>query len=269
MSETQSVEDTDTEQTTDHLAIIEADWLADLIDAATPLVDEAKIRLDDTGMSIKAVDPANVGMVDATLNESAFESYNGDEGVLGVNLSRLDDILGMADSNSLVHLELDEETRKLRIEFDGLSYTLALIDPEAIRKEPDMPDLDLNARAVMEGKDVSRMVKATDMVSDHIALRSTTDYEGSGEGAFLAVATGDTDDVSLTFDGEDLLDHEWSDVESMFSLDYLGELEGAVEKDDAVAIRIGDELPMMLNHSRGENGELAVEYVLAPRIQNQ
>ena len=123
-------------------AIVEASTLTDALDSVRVLVDECKIHLNEGGLAIQAVDPANVGMVSLDLQVSAFESYDADGGVIGVNLTRLEDIAGMANSGDLVHLELDEETRKLNIRFDGLSYTLALIDPDSIRQEPDIPDLD-------------------------------------------------------------------------------------------------------------------------------
>ena len=182
-------------------AIVSADTLRTTLDSVSVLVDECKIHLEEDGLAIQAVDPANVGMVDLSLSATAFESYEADGGVIGVNLSRLEDIAGMADADQLVHLELDEETRKLHIAIDGLEYTLALIDPDSIRQEPDLPELDLSAEVVIEGRDIDRAVTAADMVSDHIALGVDADDE-----EFYVDAEGDTDDVHLELGREDLID---------------------------------------------------------------
>lgn len=181
-------------------AIVGASTLQDALDSVSVLVDECKIRLNDEELSIRAVDPANVGMVDLTLEAAAFESYEADGGVIGVNLARLEDIAGMANSGDLIHLELNEETRKLHIEIDGLSYTLALIDPDSIRQEPDIPDLDLASEIVVEGAQINRGITAADMVSDHIRLRVDETDE-----AFFIEAEGDTDDVDLRLAREDLI----------------------------------------------------------------
>ena len=101
-------------------AIVSADTLTDALDSVSVLVDECKIRLNSEELSIRAVDPANVGMVDLSLDAAAFESYEADGGVIGVNLGRLEDIAGMANSGDLIQLELNEETRKLHIQIDGL-----------------------------------------------------------------------------------------------------------------------------------------------------
>ncbi|MEF8882533.1 MAG: DNA polymerase sliding clamp, partial [Halapricum sp.] len=182
-------------------AIVSADTLQATLDSVSVLVDECKIHLEDDGLEIRAVDPANVGMVDLRLDSVAFESYETDGGLIGVNLSRLEDIAGMADSDQLIHLELDEETRKLHIAIDGLEYTLALINPDSIRQEPDLPDLDLPAQIVLEGRDIDRAVTASDMVSDHIEL-GVDDVDE----LFYVDAEGDTDDVHLELTAEDLID---------------------------------------------------------------
>jgi proliferating cell nuclear antigen len=241
---------------------VSAATLRDALDSVSVLVEECKIRLNEDGLAIQAVDPANVGMVDLSLDSEAFESYEADGGVIGVNLSRLEDIAGMGNAGDLVHLELDEETRKLHIRIDGLSYTLALIDPDSIRQEPDIPDLDLPAEIVLEGTHLDRGIKAADMVSDHIALR--VDEE---EDTFHIQAEGDTDDVDLKLTREDLIDLEVGPAESLFSLDYLKDMNKAIPSDAEVTMELGEEFPVKLHFEFAE-GLGQVTYMLAPRIQS-
>ncbi|QZP36335.1 DNA polymerase sliding clamp [Halobaculum magnesiiphilum] len=243
-------------------AIVSASTLRDALDSVSVLVDECKIRLNEDELAIRAVDPANVGMVDLTLEAAAFESYEADGGVIGVNLNRLEDIAGMANSGDLVQLELDEETRKLHIQIDGLSYTLALIDPDSIRQEPDIPDLDLPAEIVVEGAQIARGITAADMVSDHIRLRVD-----EAEEAFFIEAEGDTDDVDLRLDREDLIDLQAGPADSLFSLDYLKDMNKAIPKDAEVRVELGEEFPVKLHYEFGE-GMGQVTYMLAPRIQS-
>ncbi len=243
-------------------AIVSADTLGAALDSVSVLVDECKIHLGEDGLEIRAVDPANVGMVDLSLSAVAFESYETDGGLIGVNLSRLEDIVGMADTDQLVHLDLDEETRKLHISIDGLEYTLALIDPDSIRQEPDLPDLDLPAHVVIEGRDIDRAVTAADMVSDHIALGVDADDE-----LFYVDAEGDTDDVHLELGRNDLIDLTAGDAHSLFSLDYLKNMNKAIPGDAEVAMELGAEFPVKMHFDFAE-GEGSVTYMLAPRIQS-
>jgi len=76
-------------------AAINPDDLMSALATVTTLVDEAKIRVNENGVTIKAVDPANVGMVEMHLDRDAFERLetgvendpDTDEVVLGVNLN--------------------------------------------------------------------------------------------------------------------------------------------------------------------------------------
>ncbi|MFB6171654.1 MAG: DNA polymerase sliding clamp [Haloarculaceae archaeon] len=244
-------------------AIVSAETLRAALDSVSVLVEECKIRLEEDGLAIRAVDPANVGMVDLELSREAFESYETDGGVIGVNLSRLEEFASMADAGQLIQLELDEETRKLHVQIEGLEGTLALIDPESIRQEPDLPDLDLPATIVLEGADIDRAVKAADMVSDHIALGVDADAEH-----FYVDAEGDTDDVHLELDREDLIDLTAGDAHSLFSLDYLKDMNKAIPRDAEVTVELGEEFPVKLHFDIAEGGG-HVTYMLAPRIQSE
>ncbi|MFD1685260.1 DNA polymerase sliding clamp [Halobellus litoreus] len=243
-------------------AIVSASTLQDALDSVSVLVDECKIRLNEDELSIRAVDPANVGMVDLSLDAAAFESYEADGGVIGVNLAKLEDFVGMASGDELVELELDEETRKLNIRMDGLSSTLALIDPDSIRQEPDIPDLDLAAEIVLEGAQLDRGIKAADMVSDHVRLRVDADDE-----AFHIEAEGDTDDVDFELDADDLIALTAGTADSLFSLDYLKDMNKAIPKDAEVTVELGEEFPVKIHYAVAE-GQGNVTYMLAPRIQS-
>ena len=202
-----------------------------------------------------------MGMADVSLPERAFESYEADGGVIGVNLDRLQDVLSMGSSGDLAKLELNEETRKLHIQIGELSYTLALIDPDSIRKEPDIPDLELPADVAFEGSELSRAVTAADLVGDHVSLSADPDDE-----TFVVSAQGDTDDVKVELGNDDLADADVTEgAESLFSLDYLEDMARPIGSDVIVSFRLGSEMPVKFRYT---NGGARVQHLLAPRIQS-
>jgi len=242
--------------------IVDAETLADAIAPVSTLVSECKIHVEDDGLEIAAVDPANVAMVDMTLDASACAHYRADGTTLGVNLERLEDVLGMADSDDMVQFDLNEESRKLDIVIGGLEYTLALIDPDSIRQEPDIPELELPATVVCEGGEISRALTAADLVSDHVQMGARPD------GEMVIGAEGDTDNVETTLGDDDLLSAAVSDdVESLFSLDYLSAIEGPIDTDTDVSLLLGEEMPVKLRYSIGDATE--VVHMVAPRIQSE
>lgn len=245
-------------------AAIKAGTLSNLLDSIDALVEECKVRVSRDGVYIRAVDAANVAMVDGSLDASAFEQFEASPGILGLTLGKLMDAVNLANKSDLIFFKFDSETRKLHIETDGLEYTMALLDPDTIRKEPEIPDLDLPTTVTLEAAKLSRAIKATDMVSDHISI-STSMRDG---GVLLMGGEGDVDDVELELGPEDLIDENISsEAKSLFSLDYMKDMNRAIPGGAEVTIDVGNEFPLKLRYEQDE-ASCRVEYMLAPRIQS-
>ena len=248
-------------------AIIAADTLDTFFEHADALVDECKLRLKADALRTTFVEPANVAMGDLELDADAFESYRTEGGVIGVRIDTIRDVLSLVDDDTLVHLWLDAETRKLELEADGLEYTLGLIDPDTIRQEPDLPELELAGRVVLEGCDLDQALTAADLCSDHVSITGETDTDTDREAVVIG-ADGDTDTVEWTFDSEAALDIVVEEsCRSLFSLDYLDAIESPLPASAEVAIRFGDELPMRVAYSAAD-GYCHVDYLVAPRVQS-
>jgi proliferating cell nuclear antigen len=239
--------------------------LSDAIAALRTIVDESKLRFNDTGLQSRAVDPANVAMVDVDVPDAAFKRLNvgDDETTLGINLETFSDVLSMAESDDDLVARLNAETKKLELSFPGtgLEYTCALIDPDAIRQEPDIPDLDLGGEFVVPGRAIDRGLSAADLVSDHIR------FEGVADDTLRLSADGDTDTVDLEID-DTLIDGELTgdgETESIFSLEYLNDITRPIGSDSAVTVDLGSEMPVKLHFGMGD--DIDVEAMVAPRIQ--
>lgn len=247
-------------------AIIGTEPLEQTLEAVGTVVGECKLSLDSDGMQIRAVHPANVCMCDVRLDQSAFEAYDlaaaNDSLTLGVNLDKLQDVINVSSKEQLIHIELDNETRKLIITVDSLEYTLALIDPDSIRSEPDIPDLDHNATITTGPENLTRALTAADMVSDHIALGVNTEAEH-----FYAEADGDTDTVDIEVGRDDLIELDIGEAHSLFSLDYLSDIKKAFSATDQIVIRLDEEFPVMIDYQFA-NQAGSVLFMLAPRIQS-
>jgi len=99
-------------------------------------------------------------------------------------------------------------------------------------------------------------------VSDHISLRVDESEE-----AFYIEAEGDTDDVDLKLTSEDLIDLRAGAANSLFSLDYLKDMNKAIPKATEVTVDLSEEFPVKLHYEFAE-GLGHVTYMLAPRIQS-
>ena len=92
---------------------VKADVLKELVDVVSTLVDEAKFNVGKEGISVKAVDPAHVAMVDLSLDRAAFESFKADEGELGIDMDKMKEILRLAKGGETISLSHDEDKNRL------------------------------------------------------------------------------------------------------------------------------------------------------------
>ncbi|MDR2944575.1 MAG: DNA polymerase sliding clamp [Methanosarcinales archaeon] len=241
-------------------ASIDIDLLRDSITALSVIVSEVRLKIKPDGISVKAVDAANVAMVIFDLKAGAFNSYLAEETEVGIDLVKLNDIFGIVEKNTLVDMELDMASQKLHLNFGGLSYTLSLLDPSTIRSEPRVPQLDLPARIVLNGQDLKRAVKAAEKISDHMTLGV------SGE-IFYMEARGDTDQVRLEMTADQLIDLKSGEANSLFSLDYLLYIVKSAGKASEVTLSIGCDFPILIEFDAAPN-TCHITFLLAPRIES-
>jgi len=233
-----------------------------LVETFDPLVSEVKMHFNDGGISVRAVDPANVGMIDATLAADAFESYDSPGAVTqGINLERLDERLGVGDSGDLANLSLDMETRKLNVDVGHISQAMGLIDPDSVRQEPDLPDLDLPNTVVLTGDQLETAVDAVGMVSNHVEI--TAD-----DGDIVFAGQGDIDETTVRYGAGDCIDSDVTeDVASLFSHEFLEGFVDPMPADAEVELAFGDEFPVWFEWAAVEDC-FDVSQMLAPRIQS-
>jgi len=236
--------------------------IKEFVSTLRAIVDEAKFNVGPDGIQVRAVDPANVAMDDGVLSAGAFESYTASEGILGLNLERLEEVLKLANKGDLVELSFNTNTFKLVIHIDGVELTMACIDPDSIRSEPEIPDMDLPASFTVDEAQISRGVKAADMVSDHIQLRCD-----ETEQAVFIEAQGDTDDVSLELTEEEYAELTAVDAEALFSLDYVKDIVREFPTGAEITITFGTDFPMMIEYEFAD-GECEILSMIAPRIRS-
>lgn len=234
-----------------------------LVETFDPLVSEVKMHFNDEGVQVRAIDPANVGMIDATLAADAFESYDSPGAVTqGINLKRLDERLGVGDSGDLANLSLDMETRKLNVDVGPISQAMALIDPDSVREEPDLPDLDLPNTVVLTGAQLETAVDAVGMVSNHVEIKAD-------DGDIVFAGQGDIDETTVRYGAGDCIDSDVTeDVASLFSQEYLDGFVDPMPADAEVEVTFGDEFPVWIEWT-AVDGHLDVTMMLAPRISSE
>ena len=98
--------------------------LSRVIDIISELVLEVRIKVNEFGMSLVAMDPANVAMVEFKLPRSAFSQFEVGQETLGVNLDNLKRVLKRAGAGS--SLILEKKDNLLNVQIQDRIYHLCL-----------------------------------------------------------------------------------------------------------------------------------------------
>jgi hypothetical protein len=140
-----------------------------------------------------------------------------------------------------------------------MEFSQGLIDSDAIRATPSVPDIDDSTTFSVDTEFLSRAVDATDMVADHIQLAGT-------DGDIVASADGDTDAVEVATRDEELHSPPADEFSVLLDLDYLNDIVRGIPADN-VSIEAGTKVPVVV---RGDFADGAGEFVfmLAPRIKS-
>lgn len=242
-------------------AKVKSEVLKTMLDAVSTLVDEAKIQVTPEGISLKAVDPAHVAMVDLSLGKKAFVEFKGTDMDLGVDLDKLKDILKLAGPQDLIDVEYKEDAHKLVFKIGNVTRRMALVDT-ANMNDPKVPNLNLPNQVTVLAGELLKGIKASEAVSDHVALVA------HGK-SFELIAEGDTDHAALQLEGDKLVKIQAPEKSrSLFSLDYFSNMSRAVPPSGAVTLHLGSDYPVKIEFDIAD-GAGHITYLLAPRIESE
>lgn len=238
-------------------AEIKAGPLEDWLNCISAIVEEYRHRVTEHGFLAKAVDPSNASMIQTTLGANEFETFDCKEFTFGMDTSELLDTLKKANVDDIVTLEIDDNYR-LSVSYGPIERSIATIDPDVLRQEPDIPSLDFLGSAIIPTDHYDNAVWTCEMVGDASVIELDPD------GSIVFRADGDTDSARTELTPEYLESCEIEGLgESMISIDFQRDIIRALSCD-TIELSVGDELPIKIIGTVGENSR--AEFHVAPRI---
>jgi len=242
-------------------AIIKAETLKSVVYIVSTLVDEAKMTITPEQVTIKAIDPAHIAMLDVAIKAEAFNTYEADEGEIGLDLEKVKAVLKLADGSDEVFLEHDPEQCRLTMRIGVITRRMSLVDTSNM-SDPKVPAIDIANHVKLTADVLKKGIKASEDISDHILI--TIDPEG-----FDLTCQGDTDFASMRVGSADVIEVDTpSTVKSMYSLEYFSNIVKVIPDKTVVSVCLNDNYPVKLLFSLAEDN-INVVYFLAPRIENE
>ncbi|MBR9704272.1 DNA polymerase sliding clamp [Candidatus Pacearchaeota archaeon] len=231
---------------------------SDIISIISELVLEVRMKVNDEGLSIVAIDPANVAMTVFKLPKQAFSEFEveGDE-VLGVSLDSLKAVLRRIKTGSILIMSKRENELNIQIR-DKVKreFNLALIEIEG--EEKKVPNLEFGAKIEMASVDFSEAVEDSLVVADSCTFLSEPDK-------FIIKAKGSLNSFKSEFSSDEL-SITAINAQSKYSLEYLQKMIKATKITDKVIINFSDDYPLKLEFN---TPFIQLAFILAPRVETE
>ncbi len=227
----------------------------DIISIISDLVTEVKIKITKEGMSLTAIDPANVAMIYFRMPADLFSTFTLEKDeILGVNLENLKAVLRRCKLGSALQMEKTDNMLKIQIQ-DRIKrdFMLALLDIDVEEKE--MPKWEFKSVIKMDSEAFTEVIEDGLVVSDACTFfAEPTKFIIEAHGLNSARAEFSSEEIEI-----------YSDIsKARFSLEYLNKFIKGSKISSRVTISFSDNHPMRIDFP---TGNVMLSFVLAPRIE--
>jgi proliferating cell nuclear antigen len=232
--------------------------LSKAVDLISELVSEVRLKVTDFGMSITAMDPANVSMVGFKLPKSAFSEFQSDFEVLGINLDDLKKILKRCKAGSSLILSKKENVLEIKIVDKILrNFTLGLIEIESedIDFSEKVSRMEFSSKVDIVSQELIDSIEDCAVVADSCTFSIQ-------EGSFKIRAKG-MNSAESEFSGDEAK-IEAEDCASKYSLEYLQKFMKASKLSDHTTLQFANDHPLRLDV---QANQVSLSFILAPRVE--
>src|SRR3989344_817830 len=206
--------------------------LSKVVELISNLVIEVKFKIDSSGMSVIAIDPANVAMVRFFLAKNAFSQFDleAKQEIWGVNLEDLKKILRRAGIKSSLILKSEDK---------------------------EMPNLEFSARIEMNSVDLIDAVEDCAVVAD--ACSFIVDNNN------FIIEAKSLNSARSEFSGDEV-NIQAENCKSKYSIEYLNKFVKGSKLCDKTILNFANDHPLRMDLNI-ENMEL--NFILAPRVESE
>ncbi len=226
------------------------------ISAISSFITEGNFRLSKEGLSLKAIDPSQIVLVNFELPKKAFEKYDLEPTFIGVDLVELNRIMQRALSADSISLKISENEMEISLEGEMLrTFRLSLIDIS--EDEVTVPATKFDASIEAKAKIIKELLKDASLFGSSVVLRVKGNefcVEARGSQGTLKTLSKESAKVSSKTQKETV---------SKYSLSFLQNIMKEADNDSSVLLELKTDSPLKVSYSVGE---ARLEFYLAHMI---
>lgn len=230
--------------------------LSKAVELISELVTEVKIRVNAYGLSITAIDPANVAMVGFKFPKSSFSQFETGDMILGVNLDSLKQILKRCSPRSSLILEHKDGYLNIQI-LDRIkrNFNLSLIEIESEDKE--IPNLEYSSVIEINSVDFIASVEDCAVVADACSFVIK-------DGKFIIEAKG-LNAAKSEFSGDEAKING-ENCRAKYSLEYLSKFIKGSKLCEKTILKFAEDHPLRMDL---KDNFMELSFILAPRVETE
>jgi proliferating cell nuclear antigen len=233
-----------------------------IMDTVGSLMADVSIDFTPQGISIKAMDPANIAMILFESGKEMFTSFKVDKDTkLSVSLDDLNGILRLLKKGD--KLKINDNGSKMNLDISGktkLHFGIPLIDENYTAQK--VPQLKFTAEVTLLSSVIKDAIKAGFLVDDSLYL--TVDNQ-----KFILSARSEEKEFSEDLyinDNKELFNVTSEGLtRSKYSIEYLTKFLNALDPEKPVKMSFSNNYPLRLDYDLDETVKLS--FVLANRIE--
>jgi len=234
--------------------------LSKAVEIISELVNEVRIKVNEVGLSITAMDPANVSMVGFKLPKSSFTRFETGAETLGISLDNLKQVLKRCGSGSSLIIEKKDNFLEMQIR-DRIkrNFMISLIDIEGDEIDFDSKTerMEFSSSVELNAIDLVDSIEDCAIVSDSCSFIIDNDkfiLEAKGLNSARAEFSGDEAKIKA------------ENCKSRYSLEYLQKFIKGARLSEKAFLEFANDHPLKLEFV---NELMELRFVLALRVETE
>jgi len=234
--------------------------LSKAVEIISEIVNEVRIKVNEAGLSITAMDPANVSLVGFVLPKQSFSKFETGTETLGVNLDNLKQVLKRCGTGSSLLMEKKENTLEIQI-IDRIkrNFVLSLIDIESndVDFNSKVEKMEFSSSVELNSIDLVASIEDCSVVSDSCSFIIENEkfiIEAKGLNSARSEFSGDEAKINA------------ENCRARYSLEYLEKFIKGAKLCEKSRLQFANDHPLKVEF---RNEFMELKFVLAPRVENE
>jgi len=246
------------------IAVSDAKTWKNFMSAIATLVEEATFDVKPEGISLRAMDPSHVAMVDFENPKEAFQEYACDKPTkLCVDIGDILKLMRRVESGETLELTHDSQTAHLSMKLIGKyvrRFSAPLLQPAT--SDIPVPKLAFDAKVRMDADCLNDAISDIGGVSEQVRFEANPDR-------FVMTGHSETGDVVVEFEKSNEAVLEFNvkaEIKALYGVSFLQDIiRAGTSTSKVVTVEFSADKPVKLDFELPLKGKLT--YHLAPRLE--